>query len=88
MLPEDKLAETNPLDIIAECIGKCKSTTDREQIAHYIAEALGFLQIEDSEEDAFNMLGNAIVQAANTDQQRCSVLLSVWNELEQERRAP
>jgi hypothetical protein len=82
------VAEINPLDVIAECVDTCKRTNDREKIAHYIAEALGFLQIEDSEEDAFNMLSNAIVEAANADQEHCSVLLDVWNELEQERRSP
>jgi hypothetical protein len=85
---EDRVAEINPFEIIAECIENCKRTTDRDQIAHYIAEALGFLQIEDSEEDAFSMLGNAIVEAGNADQEHCSVLLDVWNGLEQERRSP
>ena len=52
MLLEDKVPEINPLDVISECIDRCKGTNDREQIAHYIAEALGFLQIDDSEDDA------------------------------------
>src|SRR5215216_370102 len=53
--------------LIAECIEKCKGTTDREQIAHHISEALGLLQIENPEDDAFNMLGSAIIEAAQTD---------------------
>ena len=44
------MPEINPLDLIAECIEKCKGTTDREQIAHHISEALGLLQIENPEE--------------------------------------
>ena len=79
------MAEINPLDVIAECIDKCKSTTDREQISHYIAETLGFLQIDNPEEDAFNMLGNAILEAAKTDPERCSVVLEVWSELQKPR---
>src|SRR5438270_393868 len=46
------MPEINLLDVIAECIEKCKATTDREQIAHYVAEALGLLQIDNSEDDA------------------------------------
>jgi hypothetical protein len=82
------VAKINPLDVISECIDRCKRTNDREQIAHYIAEALGFLQIDDSEEDAFNMMGNAIVEATDTDQEHCSVLVDVWNELERQRQSP
>ncbi len=32
--------------MIAECIQKCKETTDQEKIAHYLSEALGLLQID------------------------------------------
>lgn len=56
ILLKGKVAEIIPLDVIAECIDKCKSTTHREQISHYIAETLSFLQIGNSEEDAFSML--------------------------------
>jgi hypothetical protein len=47
------MPEINPLDVIAECIEKCKATTDREKIAHYVAEALGFLQIDNSKDAPF-----------------------------------
>src|SRR3954464_2372260 len=46
------MPEINPLDLIAECIEKCKGTTDREQVAHHLSETLGLLQIENPEDDA------------------------------------
>jgi hypothetical protein len=55
------MPDPNPTAVIAECIEKSKATDDRELIGEYIAEALATLQIEESEEDAFNMLGSAIV---------------------------
>ena len=82
------MPEINPLDLIAECIEKCKGTTDREQIAHHISEALGLLQIENPEDDAFNMLGSAIIEAAQTDQEHCAVLLEVWTDLDKQRQTP
>ena len=51
---------SNPTAVIAECIEKSKATDDPELIGEYIAEALATLQIEESEEDAFNMLGSAM----------------------------
>jgi hypothetical protein len=57
------MPEINPLAVIAECIEKAKATTDPEVISDYIAEALGVLQIDNTEDDAFHMLGSAIVDA-------------------------
>jgi len=83
------MPEINPIAVIAECIEKSKATTDREQIAHYISEALGFLQIdEEPETDAFALLGGAIEDAAQQDPVRCVALLEVWTDLEQQRQAP
>src|SRR6266478_9630549 len=47
------MPEINPLAVIAECIEKAKATTDQELINDYIAEALGVLQIDNTEDDAF-----------------------------------
>ena len=55
------MSEPNPMAVIARCIEKSKATTDQELIEDYISEALGVLQIDNTEDDAFNMLGGAIV---------------------------
>jgi hypothetical protein len=81
------MPEINPLDLIAECIEKCKATTDREQVAHHISETLGLLQIENPEDDAFNMLGGAIMEAAQRDNEQCAVLLEVWTDLDKQHQA-
>ena len=50
------MPEINPIEVIAECIEKCKATTDRNVIAHHISEPLGFFQVnEEMENDAFAM---------------------------------
>jgi hypothetical protein len=83
------MSEINPIEVITECIDKCKATTDRDLIAHCISEALGFLQVdEEPENDAFALLGGAIQDAAQQDPEHCIVLLEVWNDLEQERQTP
>lgn len=76
------MAEVNPLAVIAECIDKCTATADQRQIAHYLADALGELQIDNTEADAFNMLGGAVADTAAKDGQRSADLLRVWRELE------
>jgi hypothetical protein len=82
------MPEINPIEVIASCIEQSRATTDRDQIAHYIAEALGFLQAdEEPEEDAFALLGGAIEEVAAEDP-RCAPLLEVWTDLEQQRLAP
>jgi hypothetical protein len=81
------MPEMNPIGVIAECIEKCKATTDRDQIAHYVSEALGFMQIdEEPENDAFALLGGAIDDAVQQDPVRCAALLEAWTDLEQQRR--
>jgi hypothetical protein len=66
-----------------------RATTDRDLIAHCVSEALGFLQVdEESEVDAFQMLGGAIEDAARENPARCAALLEVWHDLEEQRRAP
>jgi len=83
------MPEINPIEVIVQCIEKSKATTDRDLIAHYISEALGFLQVdEEPENDAFALLGGAIEDAAQEDPVRCAALLEVWTNLEQERQAP
>jgi hypothetical protein len=82
------MPEINPLDVIAECIEKCKATTDREQIAHYVAEALGLLQIDNSEDDAFHMLGSAVTDRAQKDKEHGGVLFEVSTQLETQRQTP
>ena len=80
------MPEINPLAVIAECIEKAKATTDQELINDYIAEALGVLQIDNTEDDAFQMLGSAIVDAVADDEERSASLFEVWTELEEQRR--
>jgi hypothetical protein len=83
------MPEINPIEVVAECIEKCKAATDHEQIAHYISESLGLLQVdEESENDAFALLRGAIVDAAQEDPGRCAALLEVWTRLEQQRGTP
>ena len=80
------MAESNPIAVIAECIEKSKATTDQELIGDYISEALGVLQIDNSEDDAFNMLGSAIVDAVADDEANTASLFEVWTELEEQRK--
>jgi hypothetical protein len=80
------MPEPNPMAVIADCIEKSKATTDQELVSEYIAEALGVLQIDNTEEDAFNMLGGAIADAVADDQVHTAVLFEVWSELEEQRK--
>jgi len=80
------MSEPNPMAVIAGCIEKCKATTDQELIEDYIAEALGVLQIDNTEDDAFNMLGGAIVDAVADDEAHTASLFEVWTELEEQRK--
>jgi hypothetical protein len=78
--------EPNPTTVVADCIDKSKATADQELISDYIAEALGVLQTENTEEDAFNMLGGAIVDAVADDPVHTQALFEVWSELEKQRK--
>jgi hypothetical protein len=80
------MAEPNPTMVIADCIEKSKATTDQELIGEYIAETLGVLQTDNTEEDTFNMLGSAIVDAVADDPVRTEALFEVWSELEEQRK--
>ena len=80
------MADPNPMAVIADCIEKSKVTTDQELIGDYIAEALGDMQIDNTEEDAFNMLGSAIIDAAADDPSHTTALFEVWSELEEQRK--
>ena len=82
------MAEPNPMAVIADCIEKSKATTDQELIGDYIAEALGDLQMDNTEEDAFAMLGSAIVDAVADDEARTAALFEVWSDLGEQRRLP
>jgi len=68
------MAEPNPTMVIADCIEKSKATTDQELIGEYIAETLGVLQTDNTEEDAFDMLGSAIVDEVADDPARTEAL--------------
>ena len=80
------MPEPNPMAVIADCIEKSKATIDRELISDYIAETLGVLQIDNTEEDAFNMLGGAIADAVAGDAAHTAVLFDVWSGLEEQRK--
>jgi hypothetical protein len=80
------MSEPNSMAVIARCIEKCKATTDQELIEDYITEALGVLQIDNTEDDAFNMLGGAIVDAVADDEAHTANLFEVWTELEEQRK--
>jgi ribulose kinase len=80
------MSEPNPMAVIARCIEKSKATTDQELIEDYIAEALGVLQIDITEDDAFNMLGSAIVDAVADDEAHTASLFEVWTEMEERRK--
>ena len=55
-------------------------------ITDYIMEALGVLQIDNTEEDAFHMLGSAIADAVADDEAHSAGLLGVSSELEEQRK--
>jgi len=76
------MADPNPMTVIADCIEKSKASTDPELISDYIAEALGVLQTESTEDDAFNMLGSAIIDAVADDPTHTEALLEVWSAAE------
>jgi hypothetical protein len=57
-----------------------------ELISDYIAVALGVLQIDNTEDDAFHMLGSAIVDAVADDEEHSASLFEVWTELEEQRK--
>lgn len=80
------MSELNPTEVIADCIERSKATADPELIGDYISEALGTLQIDNTEEDAFSMLGGAIADAAADDPTQTAALVEVWSELEEQRR--
>ena len=80
------MPDPNPTTVITDCIEKSKATADPELITDYVTEALGLLQIEETEDDAFAMLGSAIGEAAADDPVRTGALLEVWSELEEQRK--
>lgn len=80
------MPEVNPTAVIADCIQKSKATDNQDLIADFISEALGILQIDNTEEDAFHMLGSAIADAAADDPAHTDGLLEVWSELEEQRK--
>ena len=82
------MAEPNPMKVIADCIERSKATTDQKLITDYIAKALGALQTDNTEGDAFNMLGSAIVDAVADDEAHSAALFEVWSELEEQRKLP
>ena len=81
------MAEINPLALIARCIEKCTATVDQQQIARYLADTLAELQVDNTEVDAFHMLGSAIVDTASKRKDQSAAMLQVWLQLEA-RRSP
>lgn len=79
------MAEANPLIVIARCIEQCTATADRQQIARCLADALAELQIDNTETDAFQMLGNAIADTASKQKDRSAAMLQVWLQLDARR---
>ena len=79
------MAEMNPLEVINEGIEKAQATADRDLVAHILAETLATLQIDNTEDDAFHMLGTAIAETARKDPGHSALLFAVWTELEQQR---
>jgi hypothetical protein len=65
------------MKVIADCIEKLNATTDQKLITDHIAEALGVLQTDNTEGDAFNMLGSAIVDAVADDEAHSAALFEV-----------
>jgi hypothetical protein len=80
------MSEVNPMTVVADCIERSKVTDDPELIGDYVAEALGLLQIDNTEEDAFYMLGSAIADAVSDDEAHTAALAEVWSELEEQRK--
>ena len=80
------MPDANPTAVIADCIEKSKATDDQDLIADYISEALGLLQMDNTEDDAFHMLGSAIADAAADDEAHTAGLLEVWSEIEEQRK--
>src|ERR1700732_130940 len=80
------MPEINPLAVIAEGIEKAKATADQELINDYITETLGVLQIDNTEDDAFHMLGSAIVDAVADDEEHSASLFEVGTEWEDQRK--
>lgn len=81
-----RMPEIDPTAVIADCIEKSKVTADPELIADYVSEALGILQIDNSEADAFHMLGGAIAKAVGDDPAHTTALLGAWSEIEEQRK--
>ena len=75
------MPEVNPITVIADCIDG-RSGVDRR----LLTEALGILQIDNTEEDAFHMLGSAIADAVADDEAHSAGLLGVSSELEEQRK--
>ncbi len=80
------MSDPNPMTVIDDCIERSKATSDQELIGDYIAEALGVLQINNTEEDAFNMLGSAIVDAVADDEAHTAALSEVWSDIDEQRK--
>lgn len=82
------MLEPNPMEVIRDCIEKSKATADPELIGDYIAEVLAVLQIDNTEDDAFNMLGGAIAELVADDPGPTVALFEVWSELVEQRKLP
>ena len=80
------MPEPNPTEIVTNCIERSKATADPDLIVDYISEALGLLQMEVTEEDAFAMLGGAIDEAVAEDPARTVALFDVWSDFAEQRK--
>lgn len=82
------MAELNPLAVIAEGLAKAQASGDRDAVGHILAETLATLQIDNTDDDAFTMLGEAIGEAGSQDPAANALLIEVWSEFEARRQAP
>ena len=77
----------NPLEVIAQGLEQASASADREAVGHILAETLAALQIDNTEADAFSMLGEAIIASTAADPAGNALLLEVWRALEDSRGA-
>jgi hypothetical protein len=73
--------QPNPLrqETSASAVPYCEAVSFNPQ-------ALGALQIDNTEDDAFRMLGSAIIDAVADDEEHTAGLFEVWSDLEELRK--
>jgi adenylate cyclase len=84
---DDALAQKyfqQAIDLDPTFAGGCKGLTRAR--TRRPSGSLATLQIEESEEDGFNMLGRAIVDAVGDDPAHTAALFELWDELVEQRK--